>query len=467
MHSRDSTSTTTRRPAPEASNRSHAEAVRETSSPTTTHHLMPREGESCSEEVERAKQLFLRRFLYGPQDLVAPTNIGGFSAMFLPLNGSGQMYVYVGSAVQFQDSLSISRAGVVTDNTGELGDLVTALNAPTVPVPRRRRAVALFQWNATDRATSLANIRSRVQEAQAAWNGQYSFYVDRECWEDIEASVRVTLGVREGSRGSGDHLQITINKVPPTGGFSAGAWVSTNTVSDARDSDMVLDSNDITQRPDSSGWLNWSVSFENNSARLTREARTRLRNFVMFFQDSDSNDVTTPIRLVGRASSTGDPDHNEALAQRRVNAVQSFIQRNFRGPRSRLRFTGITEDRISTENAGSTGATEDASWRRVDLIVGDGHAQNTVVHEFGHVFGLDDEYVSDSREDILDGGTGGQLGNASAHDTLSQGIGAGEATYENNDSIMSVGNEVRPQHYATFGWALKTLTGINDWKIRS
>jgi hypothetical protein len=30
--------------------------------------------------------------------------------------------------------------------------------------------------------------------------------------------------------------------------------------------------------------------------------------------------------------------------------------------------------------------------------------------------------------------------------------------------MMSMGNRVQKQHYATFGWALKELTG-KDWKL--
>ena len=34
---------------------------------------------------------------------------------------------------------------------------------------------------------------------------------------------------------------------------------------------------------------------------------------------------------------------------------------------------------------------------------------------------------------------------------------------EHSDSIMSVGNAVKPQHYATFLAALKLVTGMDDW----
>jgi hypothetical protein len=48
---------------------------------------------------------------------------------------------------------------------------------------------------------------------------------------------------------------------------------------------------------------------------------------------------------------------------------------------------------------------------------------------------------------------------------MARAIGAGGAVAENNDGIMSLGNAVRPQHYATFGWALMQVTGINQWQV--
>jgi len=44
-------------------------------------------------------------------------------------------------------------------------------------------------------------------------------------------------------------------------------------------------------------------------------------------------------------------------------------------------------------------------------------------------------------------------------------LGADNATAENNDGIMSLGNEVRPQHYSTFGEALRSATGVPEWML--
>ena len=44
-----------------------------------------------------------------------------------------------------------------------------------------------------------------------------------------------------------------------------------------------------------------------------------------------------------------------------------------------------------------------------------------------------------------------------------QAQGLPGAVREHSDSIMSVGNAVKPQHYATFLAALKLVTGMDDW----
>ena len=72
-----------------------------------------------------------------------------------------------------------------------------------------------------------------------------------------------------------------------------------------------------------------------------------------------------------------------------------------------------------------------------------------MAHEFGHVFGLADEYEEGSRN----------AGDASGHNKLSNDMDTGNALVENNDGIISMGNTVRAQHYSVFVWALRELTG--------
>ena len=114
-------------------------------------------------------------------------------------------------------------------------------------------------------------------------------------------------------------------------------------------------------------------------------------------------------------------------------------------------------------SAGTVGAdaASQGNERRVEIRIGNGERQNTVAHEMGHVFGLSDEYAEGGR-------TPGQ---ASWQDptVTNAGVATGSKV-ENNDGMQSMGNQVRPQHYATFAWALNQLTasklGSRVWHVK-
>ena len=92
------------------------------------------------------------------------------------------------------------------------------------------------------------------------------------------------------------------------------------------------------------------------------------------------------------------------------------------------------------------------------MVVGSGAQQAVAAHEAGHMFGLQDEYTAPFS------GTGVARGTAT-DPGLGRAQGLPGAVAENTDSIMSVGNAVKPQHYATFLEALKHVTGLSDWAI--
>ncbi len=119
-----------------------------------------------------------------------------------------------------------------------------------------------------------------------------------------------------------------------------------------------------------------------------------------------------------------------------------------------LKIHCVSNVRLSVEAAGEEGATEEPSWRRVDLKVGDGRPQDVAAHEFGHMLGLDDDH------DDAGHGRGGSItrtgkpaGHVNRHEQLARDIGvSGGAVHENNDGLMSLGTNVKPADYATMGW---------------
>ncbi len=127
---------------------------------------------------------------------------------------------------------------------------------------------------------------------------------------------------------------------------------------------------------------------------------------------------------------------------------------------ARARFNAVTAQLVS---AGMT----DAATRCVLIVrtgtgnggqvrMGAGVQQIVAAHEAGHMFGLGDEYTAPFS------GTGGDLGTP-VDGNLGQQQGLPGAVHENSDTIMSVGDAVRPQHYATFLEALKAVTEMSDW----
>ena len=125
--------------------------------------------------------------------------------------------------------------------------------------------------------------------------------------------------------------------------------------------------------------------------------------------------------------------------------------------------------RVKDDIKGEEGANpiEDANDRRVDMIVDGGAAQILAAHEFGHAFGLDDEYAIDPGGFIV----GHRRRTRAPPPTtttqtkaMTDAIGHAPRrgrSHENNADIMSLGNEVGAQHYSMFHAALCELTGID------
>jgi hypothetical protein len=181
---------------------------------------------------------------------------------------------------------------------------------------------------------------------------------------------------------------------------------------------------------------------------------------------ADDRSVQTPVVLTGHASATGDPAKNQILSEQRAASVESFMRAKG--------FVNV-EKRVSGTGVGDTQATggENEQDRRVDIVIGSGGSQNTLTHEFGHAFGLGDEYANTP---LVSSGLGRdtgtpQMGDDATHDNLVKnmvdagGAPLAGAVCEPTDSIMSVGNVVRPQHYATFHAALTQITKQSPWAL--
>ena len=410
----------------------------------TFHDVAEGVGLESHDDAEAARvQAFIDHGLYGPQTIDPGTGIGnGFDASYDPVTGVEQIVLRTG--ITFIDGLTLDpTSGVITPGSASEADLVqAATDGMALPVADRAAFVARFQWNTATEDAFITDLQASVEGAWSSGGSGISFQCTRPGWSAVTASVSVDVDVHRGAKADNDHASATVFRVPDDGSYSIGAFVGGDQIN--------LGSTDVRGRPDN--LLRRSVQFEHDSAVLSADEQAALQGFTSDFLDA-SLDLSNPVELVGHASSSGSDEHNQKLAQKRIDAVKNHL--------ASVGFTGVNT-RVTTRNEGENGATEDAEWRRVDLVVGNGQAQVVSSHEFGHAFGLDDEYAINPGGNIS--GTGNPTGTALAHDGLSTAIGAGGAVAENNDDIMSLGNVVRPRDYATFGLALRQVTGIDEWQ---
>ncbi|WP_346860953.1 DUF4157 domain-containing protein [uncultured Draconibacterium sp.] len=461
---------------------------------------------TCDESTERQKEAFINHGMYGPKS-VSPTdtNVGGFEASYNP--ATQILQITVRGKTRFVNGLTLGSSGLVSSGEADLAGLANILNYINDETLNNTLVSSYYSWSDTQKETARINFRQRISETITLWQDSpfLEFQVDEPCWDDILANVHVSIDVQDEGTASysgrnnsaNDHLQVSLVKNPERAEFgevrtliadtaqrigdarletintaarlTTGASVDSNRFGNTAntnpyDSEMTLSSNSLLNTPSvtndfNRSMLRTSVFFENNEWILDDNDKARIDSFIGQFRESDNDTSNSNVTVVGHASILGSTAANRRLVNRRINSVMNYLRTK--------NFPNI-ETRVSTENRSDTMAEQyddnennAAAFRRVQIIVGTGELQNTVSHEFGHVFGLVDDYVTD---DLSPGGTGTPAGTVVDHSTMSEQIGAGRVQSENSDSMMSMGNEVRGQHYGPFGWALKDITNKN-WKL--
>lgn len=464
------------------------------------------DGDLSGSELDRANQLaqrekatFLAAGAYGPQNLAhavtkgSGTGIGGFEATYIPL--ANMLLVRVTGKVQFKDAVTGSHPSFATAHS-DLNTLVTFLNS--LPAATAAQVLPYFQWTDQAKAEKLALFNTRLTEAAGIWQGAgLHFEVDDPAWSDVRADPIFSLSVGdEGTAAAGEHLQVSIYKEPSdaektsiNGVLSAAhqapmaagisgirANAGTNLGSNAPgatgnatdenplQNEMSLSSTDLDSAPNpaergGNNFLKKSVMFANGAGTLTGAQISSIQTWIVQFNNGDSLAANNAITLRGFASAAGNAADNQTLADQRTASVRAAITG-----------AGVAAARITTDSRGDTearsadvgqDAAAQANERRVEIRIGSGERQNTVAHEFGHMFGLSDQYTEGTRV----------AGNNTWQDPTvkAAGIPSGSQA-EESDNIISVGNQVRPEHYATFAWALNQLTaaklGSRTWHVK-
>jgi outer membrane protein OmpA-like peptidoglycan-associated protein len=460
--------------------------------------------DTCSEATEREKEAFVNHGVYGPKSMTpVDTSAGGFEAAYNPVTEI--LHINVRGKTRFVNGLSLNSAGEVSAYESNLRQLAILLNYLDDNNLKSTVVNDYYTWNETQKETARNNFRQRIAETIGLWetDGWISFQMTDPCWDDIFANVDISIHVQDegeatysrASRAANDHLQVTIVKNPErseqenvralvrgvvkreegdrlmcidsSARYTTGARVDYNRFgnsgnTDPHDSEMTLSNLSLQNTPgeenNERSLLRREIYFHRNQSELDRYDRARLNRFMTDFGESDNTRSNSRITLVGYASRLGTTAYNSQLVAARIQSVVDYLrERHF--PNIETRISQINRSDTVAETQADT-KDNAARFRRVDLIVGTGELQNTVAHEFGHVFGLRDEYAS---KGTSFSGTGTTPGTEVGHSDMAEALGDDTVLSENSDNIMSMGNEVRSQHYATFGWALHQLTHKN-WR---
>lgn len=416
------------------------------------HGLMGAVGLESKEEANLGQaEAFTHYGTYGPKDIVPSTGIGGFEASYEPLQA---LIARIRVAMDYADGLTVDASGNVTPAEPDLqgaADQAAALPAG----PRRAAFLAKFQWSDAEKTQWATDMATKMEEF---WGGKHGFFIDRPQWEWIGARVDVDIDQREEKAGD-EHMDLHVVKMPQ--GQDVGAYVSSNKDGGwdtARDQYMFLSSQDLN--PSQSSLLRLTeIEFGVNDDALDAVDEADLESFIRTYEGDPSKaaSVKPKVKLEVYASA-GEADA-AALNQRRAAAIIAH-----------LKAKGFTEadSRITIEDKGKGGSSQ-----RVALVVDGGEGQNVAAHEFGHAFGLADEYATTDKTGAggMISGTGGQAGGDSGHNTQASDMrveGGGNlpgSIHENSGNIMSLGNALKPQHYATFHDALQQLTGVEEWTL--
>jgi outer membrane protein OmpA-like peptidoglycan-associated protein len=399
----------------------------------------------------------------GPQAIQSSSGIGGFSATYTP--STDTLKITIKGSVKFEDGIKAVGSGFVAGDPGLAG--VLARMPP--PGPRRTAFLAAFQWTPAEETPFLTDLARVVQNG---WKEKHEFHVNRPQWQWIGAKVTVDIQVRKQAdtgRAPDDHFSIKTVKVPPEGAgeanLHADEQVNSEVAGDADrtnafDQNMTLGSQDI--HPSARPLLRTiPVFFGHDSDVIHPAERTKIRRFAARWQGAAPGTAgSRPARVDLNAMTTasGTDAYNAGLAQRRADAVRAEL--------TAAGFNNVaTRVTANPQGEGPAGGSENANFRRVDMVPDGGQAQNVAVHEFGHAFGLGDEYGAEFGAGRPAAGTPVAHDAATRRMTDASGAGLPGAVVENNNNIMSVGGEVQPQHYSTFHEALRAITGIEEWAL--
>jgi hypothetical protein len=404
--------------------------------------LARREGPltAAYEAARTAKQAFVdggKRgpITYDPSTRNKANYYGGFDVEYDPKEQ--EMFVTLRGVVDFRAGLAMqgSRA-VAREGSKRAREAADKINKDFKAADRPAE-VTKWQWSkkgGPDAGDETKFMTDFEQSVGLHWSYEHGFVCTREYWEDLGASVDVTVDLDEMDAthkpGKPYHMTMVVFKVPAgfegeahvdrAGGAKGGAFANTLTLTSA---DTELRSEKFLKR---------TFEFDAGKTALSKDLAERFGKLAKNMPNAPKG-ATAPVADLTVTVQGADATERQA----RFDAVAAVATK-----------AGMDASRLIFVDGGTGNSAT--------LVVGDEVRQITAVHESGHMFGLDDEYVNPSNAEY-------GAGKKTEHTDLAAKAGQTGIVHGISDNVMSMGGKIRRQHYVTFLDALKVVTGIEQW----
>ena len=401
-----------------------------------------REDEACLDAREDVQDFMSKE--YSTEDFHPTTGRGLFDARYVPADGD--LAITVGITFKFLD-------GNPADPTW-----VASVGGPAAAAAY---TADKFKWTAGEQEDWRDNAIAMVQ---GHWSQRYTFYIQRACWDGLPpVNVAVKVVERPADGEGKSHFVTSVTKWPTEPGLTEA--VTPPGAKDQSTARFQESAAEGIENPDVDKYRRTTgararygqvdtdnptpIAFPLGKAEVPAADKARLQTFGATLGAPEIPPF--PVTATGHASSEGTEESNLSLSEERALNVSNEIVK------------GGAKRQPTVVGEGERGASPTADWRRVDIAVGAFESeQTTILHEFGHMLGLGDEYPT------ADAGAR-PVGTRAAHSALAERLIPGQqpivATH--NESIMSTGENIQPHHYVTFLEVLGTMTGTEgEWDVK-